>query len=87
MTTYVADTHALIWYFFKPSRLGPSAQAALSVCELPPLTSEDILNSATLTTIPDIFDRLIVFEARKRNASLLTRDEVLTRSGIASVVW
>jgi PIN domain nuclease of toxin-antitoxin system len=133
MTTYVADTHALIWYFFNPSRLGPDAQVALGevadgqatlvipavvvaemvmvvekgrvqatlanlqsiidrlrrnpACALPSLTSEDILNSASLTAIPDIFDRLIVYEARKHNASLLTRDAVLTRSGLTNVVW
>ena len=133
MTTYVADTHALIWYFFNPARLGPNVQAALAevsngqaslvipavvvaemvmvvergrvqatladlrsvidrlrrnpACELPAITSEDVLNSATLTAIPDIFDRLIVYEARKRNASLLTRDALLTRSGLTNVIW
>jgi PIN domain nuclease of toxin-antitoxin system len=133
MTTYVADTHALIWYLFNPGRLGSDAQVALGevaegqatlvipavvvaemvmvvekgrvqatladlknvidrlrrnpACALPSLTSEDILNSATLTTIPDIFDRLIVYEARKHNASLLTRDTMLTRSELTKVVW
>ena len=39
------------------------------------------------TTNDDNFDRLIVYEARKRDALLLTRDAMLTRSGLANVVW
>ncbi len=133
MTTYVADTHALIWYFFNPTRLGPNAYTALRevgeaqavlivpavvvaemvmvvekgrvqvsladlhhvvdrlrynpACELPALTVEDVLNSAALTVIPDIFDRLILYEARKRDALLLTRDTTLTGSGLVPVIW
>ena len=56
-------------------------------CLFPPLTSEDILASASLQQIPDIFDRLIAFEAHKRNAILITRDEVLTQSDLVKTIW
>lgn len=133
MSMYVADTHALLWYFFNPGRLGAQAHTALvkvgrgqatlvipvvvvaemvmvvekgrvqatladlqriiqrlqrnPVCHLPSLSVEAVLNSATLTAIPDIFDRLIVYEARRWNASLLTRDALITQSGLVSVLW
>jgi PIN domain nuclease of toxin-antitoxin system len=57
------------------------------LCLFPPLTAEDILESTALSQLPDIFDRLIVFEARKRDASLITKDEVIVKSGIVSTVW
>lgn len=56
------------------------------VCHLPPLSAGDVLSSATLT-IPDIFDRLIVYEAQRWNASLLTRDVLITNSGLVNVIW
>ena len=56
-------------------------------CLFPPLTSEDILGSSALTQIPDIFDRLIVYEAYKRNATLITKDKDITQSGLVSTIW
>jgi PIN domain nuclease of toxin-antitoxin system len=133
MPTYVADSHALLWYFFNPGRLGAQAHTALTqvgtgeatlvipvvviaemvmvieksrvqatltdlqrvlqrlqnnpACHLPPLSAEAVLDSATLTVIPDIFDRLIVYEAQRWNAPLITRDTLITQSGLVSVVW
>ncbi len=58
-----------------------------SVCHLPPLSVETVLSSATLTAIPDIFDRLIVSEALRWNAQLLTRDALITQSGLVSILW
>jgi PIN domain nuclease of toxin-antitoxin system len=53
----------------------------------PSLTSQDILDSAALTQIPDIFDRPIVYEAYNHNAILITKDEDITQSGLVSTIW
>ncbi len=132
MTTYVTDTHPLLWYFFMPDKLPPIVLNIfdnLGVEDLlivPPLviaemvmvvekqrikitldelrtvledlardatylfanlTREDVLASAALTAIPDIFDRLIVYEAYKHNVPLITRDEIITKSGLVRTIW
>jgi PIN domain nuclease of toxin-antitoxin system len=56
-------------------------------CLFPPLTSEDIFASTALSQIPDIFDRLVVYEAYKRNAVIITKDNVITKSGLVKTVW
>jgi PIN domain nuclease of toxin-antitoxin system len=40
-----------------------------------------------LTGIPEMHDRMIVAAARDFDASLITRDETITASGLATVVW
>lgn len=40
-----------------------------------------------LIDIPEIYDRMIVAAAREYDAPLITRDETITTSGLATVVW
>ena len=52
-----------------------------------PLLPETVIGSHTLTAIPDIFDRLIVAEARRLAIPLVTHDVVISAAGLVSVVW
>ena len=130
MTTYVADTHALLWYLGGSKLLGPQAHAAFDetingvsqVCvpamvlaeavmliekrhialdigsivaalrsrpgfELTSLSPEVAIDIQKLTALRDIHDRLIVAEAMRLGATLITRDMQITASGLAPVVW
>jgi PIN domain nuclease of toxin-antitoxin system len=48
---------------------------------------EMVLRIQTLTALPDIHDRLIVAAALEVGASIITRDQAITKSGLAPVVW
>jgi len=52
-----------------------------------PLDLDQLDQFASLTSIRDAFDRLIVSAARSLKADLITRDEALARSGLVRVVW
>jgi PIN domain nuclease of toxin-antitoxin system len=52
-----------------------------------PLLPETVISSHTLLAIPDIFDRLVVAEARRLSLPLITRDAAIKASGLLSVVW
>ncbi len=131
---YVADTHAMVWHLFAPSRLGTDAFIALANAaagngriyipavvvaemimviekrripgitmsqleielelmrnsasyEFLPLYSETVIQSRTLTIIPDIFDRLIATEAMRLGLPLITGDSVIRASGLVTTVW
>jgi PIN domain nuclease of toxin-antitoxin system len=75
----------------RPDAPGPLAQLeALRDADnyrLSTLTPEVVLASHQLSTIPDIFDRLIVAEARERRLPLLTRDALIRESGLVGTVW
>ena len=58
-----------------------------AVCLFTPLRAEDVLGSAALSAIPDIFDRLIVYEAVKHNAILITRDAAIAQTGLVQTLW
>jgi PIN domain nuclease of toxin-antitoxin system len=51
------------------------------------LLPETVIESHTFTAIPDIFDRLVVAEARRLGLPLITRDATIKASGLVSVVW
>ncbi len=51
------------------------------------LSAKMVLDSHPFDEIPDIFDRLIVVEARTRKLPLLSRDPVIRASGIVPIVW
>lgn len=134
MSEYVADTHALLWHFHAPERLGRAAREAMAEVDagaslawipavvmaesimvaergriagltvdalisqlealrdaenyrLSSLTPEVVLASHQLFTVPDIFDRLIVAEARERRLPLLTRDSIIRESQIVATIW
>ncbi|MGH9766999.1 MAG: type II toxin-antitoxin system VapC family toxin [Blastocatellia bacterium] len=55
--------------------------------ELLPLDPELVISSRTLTTVPDIFDRLIVAEALRLGLPLITSDSVIRSSGLVNVIW
>jgi PIN domain nuclease of toxin-antitoxin system len=52
-----------------------------------PLLPEVVLQSRTLTSIPDIFDRLIVAEAIARAVPLVSKDRIIRSSGLVTLVW
>ena len=45
------------------------------------------LDLRVLQAVPEMHDRLIVAEALARGATLITRDEAITASGLVPVVW
>lgn len=55
--------------------------------ELLPLLPDLVRGSRTLTAIPDIFDRLIVAEARRLGLPLISRDPIIRASGLVNLVW
>lgn len=134
MSEYVADTHALLWHFHAPERLGAAAREAMAEVDegvslawipavvmaeaimvaergriagltvdnlltqfelfrdaenyrLSSLTPEVVLASHQLSMVRDIFDRLIVAEARERGLPLLTRDSIIRESQIVTTLW
>jgi PIN domain nuclease of toxin-antitoxin system len=63
------------------------AMAASDNYPLLPLLPDTVIASHQYTTIPDIFDRLIVTEAILHGVPLVTRDPVIRQSGLISTVW
>ena len=55
--------------------------------EIRPLTPEVALSIQSLTALPDIHDRLIVAEAIADKATLITRDQSITASGLVQTIW
>jgi PIN domain nuclease of toxin-antitoxin system len=55
--------------------------------EFLPLFPETVIQSRTLTAIPDIFDRLVVADALQLGLPLLTGDSVIQASGLVSTIW
>ncbi len=63
------------------------AMAASDNYPLSPLLPETVIASHQYTSIPDIFDRLIVAETISRGVPLVTRDPVIRQSGLVSTIW
>jgi PIN domain nuclease of toxin-antitoxin system len=61
--------------------------SAIPNVEIVPLTSARVLELTNLTGIPEMHDRIIVAEAIALGASLVTRDQAITASGLVPVVW
>ncbi|MBI3359668.1 MAG: type II toxin-antitoxin system VapC family toxin [Chloroflexi bacterium] len=55
--------------------------------EIRPLTPEVALSIQSLIALRDIHDRLIVAEAIANNATLVTRDQSITSSGLVPIIW
>jgi PIN domain nuclease of toxin-antitoxin system len=51
------------------------------------LRPQTILASHRLTTIPEIFDRLIVADALRLGYPIITRDQQIVESGIVKTIW
>jgi PIN domain nuclease of toxin-antitoxin system len=51
------------------------------------LTLEVTLGIRELSVLPDMHDRLIVAEARAREAALISVDRAITASALVNVVW
>jgi len=51
------------------------------------LSPEVALHTQSLIALPDIHDRLIVAEAIETGATLITRDQAITASGLVPTVW
>ena len=54
---------------------------------LSPLLPQTVLQSLSLASVPDIFDRLIGTEAMVRGLPLLSRDPNLRSSGLIATIW
>src|SRR6185295_9005163 len=52
-----------------------------------PLELDQLDQFVSLTSIRDPFDRLIMSAARSLKADLISRDEDLSASGLARIVW
>lgn len=63
------------------------AWQAASNIRLTHLTPALVVASIDLTAIPDIFDRLIVAEARALGVPLITQDAVVVRSQLVPIIW
>ena len=130
MTTYMADTHSLLWAFHKPRKLGEGARLAFEAiangestllipvivlaeliftvenkpvqADLDKILSaiqnspnieyvdfdyESALQLRDLTAIPEMHDRIIVAAAIEYEATLITFDETISKSGLVKVVW
>ena len=61
--------------------------AAIPNVEIVPLSSARVLELTGLSAIPEMHDRMIVAEALALGASLVTRDQIITASGLVPVVW
>jgi PIN domain nuclease of toxin-antitoxin system len=51
------------------------------------LTPELVLASQAHVAVPEIFDRLVVTEARLRGVSLITRDPEIHAAGLVPIIW
>ena len=56
MTTYMADTHSLLWAFHKPSKLGEQARSAF----------EEIANGESKLLIPTIVVAELIFTVENK---------------------
>ncbi len=54
---------------------------------LRPLLPQTVLDSHRWSSIPDIFDRLIVAESLELGMSLLSCDPVIRDSGLVKMIW
>jgi hypothetical protein len=48
---------------------------------------DDAIQLATLPDTLTIHDAMIVWEAKKRNTTLITRDEIITNAQIVPTLW
>jgi len=64
-----------------------SGLQAISNVRIVDLSLARTLDLRTLTAIPEMHDRMIVAEALARNATLITRDQAITASGLVKTVW
>jgi PIN domain nuclease of toxin-antitoxin system len=55
--------------------------------EIVPLALDALLLMRTVTTIPEMHDRLIACEAHLRGATLITRDPLIIAAGFVPTVW
>jgi PIN domain nuclease of toxin-antitoxin system len=60
---------------------------SLPAVTVAPLTLEVTLGIRELSVLPDMHDRLIVAEARAREAALISVDRAITASALVNVVW
>ncbi len=52
-----------------------------------PLLPQTVIASRTFSSIPDIFDRLIVTEAHQLSMPLITRDQDIRTLNVVPTVW
>jgi PIN domain nuclease of toxin-antitoxin system len=55
--------------------------------EIVPLTLDRLLLMRTVTTIPEMHDRLIACEAKLRNATLITRNRSIVAARFVPTIW
>ena len=80
----------LIWTILKGRIAVELRQVLVTVQKhysITPLKPSDVLKLPVLSSVPEMHDRLIVAEALRRHANLITKDEAITESGLVSVIW
>lgn len=130
MTVYMTDTHALLWAFHQPRKLGENARRVFDeiangkarllipvivmaelifTIENKPIEADldkifDAIDNSpnvefidfdyaatlklrTLSSIPEMHDRMIVASAILNGAILITRDRAITAAKVVEVIW
>ncbi len=130
MTVYMTDTHALLWAFHQPRKLGENARRVFDeiangkakllipvivmvelifTIENKPIEADldkilDAIDNSpnvefvdfdyaatlklrTLSSIPEMHDRMIVASAILNGAALITRDRDITAAKAVEVIW
>jgi len=130
MTVYMTDTHALLWAFHQPRKLGENARRVFDeiangkarllipvivmaelifTIENKPIEADldkilDAIDNSpnvefvdfdyaatlklrTLSSIPEMHDRMIVASAVLNGATLITRDRAITAAKVVEVIW
>jgi len=64
-----------------------AALQSTSGFRLTPLLPGVVIRIQSFAILSDIHDRLIVAEAIEANATVITRDQAITASGLVPVVW
>jgi PIN domain nuclease of toxin-antitoxin system len=82
----LADRHA---FAVSPAELGQTLTALQQASNYVflPLQPSTVIASHTLSEFSDIFDRLIVAEARRLKVAVITCDPDISSSGLVDVVW
>lgn len=90
---FVADTHALLWWFTDSPKLSLTASKIFEKCEAGeniifiPLDSAILERMITLKEIPELHDKLIASTAKHLKVPVITKDTILRDLKSIKTVW
>jgi PIN domain nuclease of toxin-antitoxin system len=92
VTIYVpAIVVAEIIWVVKAGRIQVDLQELLTTIRthytVTPFALDDVLNLTALPELLTIHDAMIVWEAKKRDATLITKDEVIVKAQVVPTMW